>query len=113
MPTRGARGDLDASFLLVHPAQPGRRDRRVPLARPGRAPDNARPRVGSAPMELLVYYAAQPVIPATWSHPALRAFITTELERSPFRRVWVYDLAFDSILWVHPSNRRGQRPGPR
>jgi XRE family transcriptional regulator of biofilm formation len=60
-----------------------------------------------APMELLVYYAAQPVIPVTWSHPALRAFITTELEGSPFRRVWVYDLASDSILWVHPSKRRG------
>jgi transcriptional regulator with XRE-family HTH domain len=62
------------------------------------------------PIELLVYYAVQPVIAQTWAHPELLAFITTELAGSPFRRVWIYDLASDSVLFVYPE--RSGRQGP-
>lgn len=55
-----------------------------------------------APIDLVIYYSWQPVIPQTWSHPELLAFITKELPNSPFQRVWVCDMASESILFVHP-----------
>ncbi len=58
----------------------------------------------AAPIELLSFYYWHPVVPERWSHPTLQAFIATELPRSAFRRVWVYDLASDSILFVYPRD---------
>jgi hypothetical protein len=55
------------------------------------------------PIELLVYYELQPVLPENTWLPELERFVRERLVASPFRRVWVFDLAANAIMFVHPA----------
>jgi hypothetical protein len=56
----------------------------------------------SSPVELLAFYEQQgPSPPAFWQRE-LNDFVAGNLDASPFRRVWIYDVLQQEILFVYP-----------
>jgi hypothetical protein len=56
----------------------------------------------SAPLELLAFYELQPVSPEALWRSQLHEFVVQNLETSPFRRVWVYDVGNRKVRYVQP-----------
>jgi hypothetical protein len=56
-----------------------------------------------APIELLAYYfGASPPSEAKWDSE-VRAFLSVELPRSEFRRVWLFNGFTNSLVLVYPA----------
>ncbi len=54
-------------------------------------------------IELLVHYELNPMFPdAVWL-PGVRNLAATELNASPFRRVWIYDVGYNAVKFVYPE----------
>jgi hypothetical protein len=53
--------------------------------------------------ELLVYYEVQPELPADcWILPEMDS-VTDEIENTIFKRVWLYSVSQDKIIYVFPD----------
>lgn len=60
------------------------------------------------PIELLAYFELQPLAPeALWRYP-LESFLTTSWESSPFRRLWVFDVASRTIPYSAACESTGR-----
>lgn len=62
----------------------------------------------SAPIELLAFYQLQPVAPDALWLPQLREFAISNLGRSPFRRVWVYDVVEHTVRYMYPFKEKAK-----
>ena len=57
----------------------------------------------NADIELLCYYELQPELPESTWLPSIKEFVKTNLENSPFRRVWIYSVTKNKIIYVFPQ----------
>ena len=53
-------------------------------------------------IELLCYYELQPELPENRWLPQLEAFVSKQIRRSPFSRIWVYSVIQNRIIYVYP-----------
>ncbi len=53
--------------------------------------------------ELLCYYELQPELPQNHWLPSLTEFVKTNLKSSSFRRVWIYSVTKNKIVYVYPK----------
>jgi len=56
----------------------------------------------SAPIELVAYFAMQYALPSNCWLPQVSKFVESNLARSPFRRVWVFEAKQSAILFSFP-----------
>lgn len=54
--------------------------------------------------ELLAYYELQPELPKNHWLPSLKYFLERSLKNSIFKRIWVYSISQNKILYVYPQH---------
>lgn len=60
-------------------------------------------------IELLCYYELQPELPESTWPSSVKKFVKTNLENSPFRRVWIYSVTKNKIIYVYPEYNKVEK----